>query len=95
METHPEQVKVMMADINNNYQLLQSLAKKVEQVEGRGQPKVSFFFFFLLCTDYPAVRKVLDFTHLSIKMFKHLTFPGGKHTRITLYPTGRQKLPLV
>ncbi|KAE8282045.1 hypothetical protein D5F01_LYC19436 [Larimichthys crocea] len=40
METHPEQVKVMMADINNNYQLLQSLAKKVEQVEGRGQPKV-------------------------------------------------------
>ncbi|XP_040045465.2 uncharacterized protein LOC120826927 isoform X2 [Gasterosteus aculeatus] len=40
METHPEKVGVMMADINPNYPLLQSLAKKVEQQEGRGELKV-------------------------------------------------------
>ncbi|XP_034747550.1 uncharacterized protein LOC117956556 [Etheostoma cragini] len=40
MEAYPEQVEVIMADINENYQLLQSLAKKVEQEEGRGEPKV-------------------------------------------------------
>ncbi|XP_029298349.1 uncharacterized protein LOC115015315 isoform X2 [Cottoperca gobio] len=40
METHPEQVEVMMADINDNYKLLQSLARKVEQEEGRGELKV-------------------------------------------------------
>ncbi|XP_037651043.1 uncharacterized protein LOC119503367 isoform X2 [Sebastes umbrosus] len=40
MEIHPEQVEVMMADINDNYQLLQSLAEKVEQEEGRGELKV-------------------------------------------------------
>ncbi|XP_032391172.1 uncharacterized protein si:ch211-199g17.2 [Etheostoma spectabile] len=40
MEAYPEQVEVIMADINKNYQLLQSLAKKVEQEEGRGEPKV-------------------------------------------------------
>lgn len=43
METHPEKVGVMMADINPNYPLLQSLAKKVEQQEGRGELKVSHF----------------------------------------------------
>ncbi|XP_044027954.1 uncharacterized protein si:ch211-199g17.2 isoform X2 [Siniperca chuatsi] len=42
METHPEQVAVMMADINDNDQLLQSLAKKVEQEEGRGELKVVY-----------------------------------------------------
>lgn len=42
MEAYPEQVEVIMADINENYQLLQSLAKKVEQEEGRGEPKVSY-----------------------------------------------------
>ncbi|XP_042362063.1 uncharacterized protein si:ch211-199g17.2 isoform X2 [Plectropomus leopardus] len=40
METYPEQVEVMMTDINENYQLLQSLARKVEREEGRGEPKV-------------------------------------------------------
>ncbi|XP_034400965.1 uncharacterized protein si:ch211-199g17.2 isoform X2 [Cyclopterus lumpus] len=40
MEIHPENVEVMMADINNNYPLLQSLAKKVEQEEGRGELQV-------------------------------------------------------
>ncbi|XP_026156201.1 uncharacterized protein LOC113126417 [Mastacembelus armatus] len=39
METHPEQVGPMMAD-TNNCQFLQSLAKKVEQEEGRGELKV-------------------------------------------------------
>ncbi|XP_051247004.1 uncharacterized protein LOC127358162 [Dicentrarchus labrax] len=40
METHPEQMEVLMADVNDNYQLLQSLAKKVEQEEDRGELKV-------------------------------------------------------
>ncbi|KAL6099831.1 uncharacterized protein ACO6RY_01568 [Pungitius sinensis] len=40
METHPDKVGVMIADINANYPLLQSLAKKVEQEEGRGELKV-------------------------------------------------------
>ncbi|XP_071401787.1 uncharacterized protein [Centroberyx affinis] len=40
MEVHPEQVEVMMAGINGNRQLLQSVAKKVEQEEGRGELKV-------------------------------------------------------
>nr|XP_046273649.1 uncharacterized protein LOC124074604 [Scatophagus argus]XP_046273650.1 uncharacterized protein LOC124074604 [Scatophagus argus]XP_046273651.1 uncharacterized protein LOC124074604 [Scatophagus argus]XP_046273652.1 uncharacterized protein LOC124074604 [Scatophagus argus] len=38
METHPEQVEVMMTDLND--QLLQSLAKKVEQENGRGELRV-------------------------------------------------------
>ncbi|XP_068584639.1 uncharacterized protein si:ch211-199g17.2 isoform X1 [Cebidichthys violaceus] len=40
MEIHPEEVEVMMADINDNYPLLQSLAKRVEREEGRGELKV-------------------------------------------------------
>ncbi|KAI3358556.1 hypothetical protein L3Q82_014974 [Scortum barcoo] len=40
MESHPEQVEVETADLNDNYELLQSLAKKVEQEEGRGELKV-------------------------------------------------------
>lgn len=44
METRPEQVEVMMADIIDNQQLLQSLAQNVEQEEGRGKLKVSFTF---------------------------------------------------
>ncbi|XP_073319692.1 uncharacterized protein [Pagrus major] len=40
METHPEQVDVITADINDNCQLLQSLAREVEQDEGRGELKV-------------------------------------------------------
>ncbi|XP_018553133.1 uncharacterized protein si:ch211-199g17.2 [Lates calcarifer] len=40
METHPEQMEVMMADINDSCHFLQSLAKKVEQEEGRGEMKV-------------------------------------------------------
>lgn len=40
MEIHPEQVEGMMEDINHNYELLQSLAEKVEQEEGRGELKV-------------------------------------------------------
>ncbi|KAM8840702.1 uncharacterized protein AB9W97_001390 isoform 1-T4 [Spinachia spinachia] len=40
METHPEKVGVMIADIDANYSLLRSLAKKVEQEEGRGELKV-------------------------------------------------------
>lgn len=107
METHPEQVDVVVANINDNCQLLQSLAEKVEQEEGRGELKVSYL---LVCTDYPALlmlavkgllcfftKKGLEFTctHLSITMFKHLTFPGGNRTRIPLYPTDWQKLPLV
>ncbi|XP_076609944.1 uncharacterized protein LOC143334879 [Chaetodon auriga] len=40
METRPEQMEVSMADITDNYQLLQSLAKKVEHDEGRGEMKV-------------------------------------------------------
>lgn len=42
METHPEQMEVMMADINDSCHFLQSLAKKVEQEEGRGEMKVSY-----------------------------------------------------
>ncbi|XP_069032430.1 uncharacterized protein [Embiotoca jacksoni] len=40
METHPEQVELLTADIEGNAQLLQSLAKKVEREEGRGELKV-------------------------------------------------------
>ncbi|XP_040909596.1 uncharacterized protein LOC121192106 [Toxotes jaculatrix] len=40
METHPEQVEAVTADIYDNCQFLQSLAKKVEQEEGRGEQKV-------------------------------------------------------
>ncbi|XP_071356903.1 uncharacterized protein [Trachinotus anak] len=40
MEKHPEQVAVMTADMNDNCQLIQSLARKVEQEEGRGELKV-------------------------------------------------------
>ncbi|XP_045914099.1 uncharacterized protein LOC123976200 isoform X3 [Micropterus dolomieu] len=40
MESHPEQVDVMMADIKDNDHILLSLAKKVEQEEGRGELKV-------------------------------------------------------
>ncbi|XP_068432452.1 uncharacterized protein [Clinocottus analis] len=40
MEILPDKVEVMMADINNDYLLLQSLAKKVEQEEGRGELQV-------------------------------------------------------
>ncbi|XP_070702778.1 uncharacterized protein [Pempheris klunzingeri] len=40
METHPEQLGLMMTDINNNFEHLQSLAQKVEQEEGRGELKV-------------------------------------------------------
>lgn len=47
MEIHPEQVEVMMADINDNYQLLQSLAEKVEQEEGRGELKVPLLHTFI------------------------------------------------
>ncbi|XP_060916475.1 uncharacterized protein si:ch211-199g17.2 isoform X3 [Labrus mixtus] len=40
METRPEQVEVMTAEVNNDYQLLQSLAKRVELEEGGGELKV-------------------------------------------------------
>ncbi|KAM9838176.1 uncharacterized protein ACBR49_016912 [Aulostomus maculatus] len=40
MESHPEQVERMMPDINDNCQLLLSLAEKVEQEQGRGKLKV-------------------------------------------------------
>ncbi|KAJ4927894.1 hypothetical protein JOQ06_015695 [Pogonophryne albipinna] len=40
METHPEQVEVILADINDDYQLLVSLAMEVEKEEGRGEMKV-------------------------------------------------------
>lgn len=52
MESHPEQVDVMMADIKDNDQILLSLAKKVEQEEGRGELKVSYL---LICTHCPAL----------------------------------------
>ncbi len=55
METHREQVEVMMAYIEDNYQRLLSLARKVEQQEGRGEMKVLNELF---CTDYPAMCKV-------------------------------------
>lgn len=47
MEVHPEQVEVKKMGIHGNGQLLESMAKKVEQEEGRGQFKVSHL---LLCT---------------------------------------------
>lgn len=40
MEIHPEDVEVMMADMNDDYPLLHSLAKKVEEEEGRGELQV-------------------------------------------------------
>ncbi|XP_063755040.1 uncharacterized protein LOC134874781 isoform X2 [Eleginops maclovinus] len=40
METHGEQVEVILADINDDYQLLVPLAMKVEKEEGRGELKV-------------------------------------------------------
>ncbi|KAM8767363.1 uncharacterized protein AB9X84_006246 isoform 2-T2 [Acanthopagrus schlegelii] len=40
MESHPEQVDVITADVNDHCQLLQSLAREVEQGEGRGELKV-------------------------------------------------------
>uniref|UniRef100_UPI0037E857A7 uncharacterized protein isoform X2 n=1 Tax=Semicossyphus pulcher TaxID=241346 RepID=UPI0037E857A7 len=40
METCPEQVEVMTADVHEDYQLLQSLARRVEQEEGRGELEV-------------------------------------------------------
>ncbi len=58
METHPEQVEVEMADINDNFQLLQSLAKRVEQEEGRGELKVSYL---LICRDYAGCEMTLVF----------------------------------
>lgn len=44
MESHPEMMEAMMGDVNDSCQFLQSLAKKVEQEEGRGELKVSFIF---------------------------------------------------
>ncbi|XP_054461339.1 uncharacterized protein si:ch211-199g17.2 [Anoplopoma fimbria] len=40
MEIHPGKVEVMMAYNNDHYPLLHSMAKKVEQEEGRGELKV-------------------------------------------------------
>lgn len=66
METHPEQVELMRADVNENHQLLQSLAKKVEQEEGIGELKVSYL---LKCTDYSA-SLMLDVKLLSCSLKK-------------------------
>ncbi|XP_072226633.1 uncharacterized protein [Leuresthes tenuis] len=40
METQPDELQVIREDLNDNCQLLQSLAKKVVQDEGRGERKV-------------------------------------------------------
>ena len=48
METHPEQVEVILADINDDYQLLVSLAMEVEKEEGRGEMKVIYIFFYCI-----------------------------------------------
>lgn len=95
METRPEQVEVMTVDIEDNYQLLQSLAKEVEQEEGRGELKVSYFVLstnhHVLCyVQQLLFPKARDFT-----VFERLTFPGSKRTRIPLYASHWQKLPLV
>lgn len=44
METRPQQVDKIMADINDKVHVIQSLAKKVERNEGRGGLKVSSTF---------------------------------------------------
>lgn len=43
METHPEEVEEVTAELKDKPHLLQSLAKKVERETGRGELKVSFF----------------------------------------------------
>lgn len=48
MEAYPEQMEAMMAAVNNNSEFLLSLAKKVEQEEGRGELKVSCSFLYKL-----------------------------------------------
>ncbi|KAM4538656.1 uncharacterized protein PAE49_019743 isoform 2-T5 [Odontesthes bonariensis] len=40
METQPDELQVIREDLNDNCQLLQSLAEKVEKDEGRGDQKV-------------------------------------------------------
>ncbi|KAK2830333.1 hypothetical protein Q5P01_018264 [Channa striata] len=40
VETHPEQVEFITAAANDNYQVLQSLAKKIEKEEGRGEVEI-------------------------------------------------------
>lgn len=50
METHPELLEVVVSNINDNNQRLQSLAKRVEQEEGRGELKVCALLYY---TDYP------------------------------------------
>lgn len=64
MESRPEQVEVMTADIEDNYQLLQSLAKEVEKEEGRGELKVSYF--------------VLSTNHHALFYAKQLLFPKAR-----------------
>lgn len=51
METHPEEVEEVTAELKDKPHLLQSLAKKVEGETGRGELKVSFF---LCSTEFPA-----------------------------------------
>ena len=98
METHPEQVDIITADVNEHCQLLQSLAKEVEQEEGRGELKVPYS---LLSTDYLCLMTLISFTTKIwnslglICHVYHVMIPGGKRTRITLCPTDWQKLPLV
>lgn len=43
METHPEEVEEVTAELKDKPHLLQSLAKKVERETGRGELKVFFF----------------------------------------------------
>jgi len=99
MEIHPEDVEVMMADMNDDYPLLHSLAKKVEEEEGRGELQVSYFIFKYASSRLSyaplGVHEEFTLSHLSIKVVKHLVFPGVKPTRIPVWPTDLQKLPLV
>ncbi|XP_059205712.1 uncharacterized protein si:ch211-199g17.2 [Centropristis striata] len=86
METRPEQVEIMMADINDNNELLQSLAKKVEQEEGRGMPTVvnvpGSLCFLLTVKSYHWCIKMLydEGTHTNIQKSSSAKGPSESET---------------
>ena len=45
MENHSEQVEVMVTDIKDNLQFLQSLARKVEQEEAEESWRYQIYFY--------------------------------------------------
>ncbi|XP_039977238.1 uncharacterized protein si:ch211-199g17.2 isoform X1 [Xiphias gladius] len=92
METHPEQVEVMSADINDNCQFLISLARKVEQEEGRGVLKVvnlpESLCIPLTCKSYHWCMKMLcnGWTRTSTQKNKTVKGPSVNKTSVEGIP---------